>query len=199
MPQNFEPLPDQIGHIGGIESLVLDGRRYYFGFDYKSDLVLSPLIDDPEAMAAFASEYMSQSDGEHDAAFWAELVAMSVESSDLVGDEDEVRTFTSEELRRALPEPGSHLLYLIGAATFWEDWLDETPEVKRVYVEDLGFEEDDDEFLDQFLEVLHKDGIQARPAEWTVVRHYLTTAAQRAPGTWSLLFGPVAEGVAARG
>jgi len=60
---DLAPLPDRIGRVGGIESLSLDGRRYYFGFDYKSDVVLSPLIDDPGAMAAFASEYMRQTTG----------------------------------------------------------------------------------------------------------------------------------------
>jgi len=102
MPQDFAPLPDRIGYVGGIESLMLDGRRHYFGFDYSSDVILTPLIDDPEAMAVFASEYLRQTTGQHDVAYWSELVAMSVDRSDLVGEEAD-RTFTSQELRGGVP------------------------------------------------------------------------------------------------
>lgn len=198
MPKHYDPLPIGTGYVGGIESLLLDGRRYYFGFNYGSDVALSQLIDDPEDMAAFASEHMSQSDGKQDAAFWNELVAMSVDVSDLVGDEDALRTFTTEELRGDLPEPDSHLLYLLGAATEWEDWYEEAPEVQQAY-KGLGFDADDSELVDTCLAAVREHGVQDRPAEWTVVRYYLTTAAQHAPGNWSLLFGPVAEAVAARG
>ncbi|MFB6711656.1 hypothetical protein ACFCZY_08035 [Streptomyces sp. NPDC056237] len=58
--RRFDPLPGRIAHVGGIESLVLDGHHYCFGFDHSSDTVLSPLIDAPEAMAVFASEHMRQ-------------------------------------------------------------------------------------------------------------------------------------------
>ena len=196
MPENFDPLPDRIGYIGGIESLTLDGRRYYFGFDFSSDVVLSPLIDDASAMAAFASEHMRQTTGEHDVAYWEELVALSVEESALVG-EDEDRTFLSQDLRGGLPEAGSHLLYLLGAATEWEDWFEEAPEVKQTF-EELGFDEDDSEFLDACLEAVREHGVEERPAEWAVARFHLTESARRAPGNWGVLFGPVAEGVAGR-
>lgn len=194
MPQHFAPLPDRIGYVGGIESLMLDGRRYYFGFDFQSDVILTPLIDDSEAMAVFASEYMRQTTGQHDVAYWAEQVAMDAEASSLTSEESD-RTFTSEELRGGIPEPGTHLLYLLGAATEWEAWFAESPEVAQAY-ERLGFDEDDSEFLDQCLEVVRKDGIGNRPDEWAVVRFHVTMAAQRAPGNWGILFGPLAEGVA---
>lgn len=197
MPQHFAPLPDRTGCVGGIESLTLDGRRHYFGFDYQSDVVLTPLIDDAEAMAVFASEYMRQTTGQHDVAYWSELVAMSVDVSDLVSEESD-RTFTSEELRGGVPEPGTHLLYLLGAATEWKDWFAESPEAQQTY-EQLGFDEDDSEFLDQCLEVVRKDGIRNRPDEWAVVRFHVTMAAQNAPGNWGMLFGPLAEGVANQG
>lgn len=35
-------LTGRIGVVGGIESLALDGRRLWFGFDFTSDQVLSP-------------------------------------------------------------------------------------------------------------------------------------------------------------
>jgi hypothetical protein len=197
MPQHFAPLPDRIGYVGGVESLTLDGRRHYFGFDYQSDVVLTPLIDDPEAMAVFASEYLRQTTGQHDVAYWAEHVAAAAGDSSLTGEESD-RTFTSEDLRGGVPEPGTHLLYLLGAATEWENWFAESPEVAQTY-ERLGFDEDDSEFLDQCLEVVRKDGIANRPDEWAVARFHVTTAAQHAPGNWGILFGPLAEGVANQG
>lgn len=197
MPQQISPLPDRIGSIGGIESFTLDGRRYYFGFNYQSDLVVTPLIDDPQAMAVFASEYMRQTTGKHDVAYWSELVTMAAEFSDLVG-EDADRTFTSEDLRGGIPEPGTHLLYLLGAATDWEAWFAEAPEVHQAY-EELGYDEEDSDFLDECLEAVQKDGIGNRPAEWAVARFHMTTAAQRAPANWGVLFGPLAEGVASQG
>ncbi len=99
-----EAIDGRIGHVGGIESLTLDGRRYFFGFDYKSELVVSPLIDDPDAMAAFASEHMRQNTGKHDEAYWAELVDWAVEYSDLV-EEDADRDFSTEDLRAGTPGP----------------------------------------------------------------------------------------------
>ncbi|MEU8924014.1 hypothetical protein AB0D10_24210 [Kitasatospora sp. NPDC048545] len=192
--KDTDPLPDRVGHVGGIESLTLDGRRHYYGFDYASDLVLSPMIEDPHVMADFASRHMRQSTGSHEAAHWAELVAAAVDGSALT-DDDTTREFDSEALRAGLPEPGSHLLYLLGAATGWEDWSEEAPpEVRQAYRR-LGFDEDDDEFLDHCLEAVHDHGAKARPDEWVVIRHHLTTAVHRLPGNWKLLFAPLAEGV----
>ncbi|MGW1103806.1 hypothetical protein [Streptomyces sp. NPDC002540] len=58
--RRFDPPPGRIAHVGGIESLVLDGHHHCFGFECGSDTVLSPLVDGPQAMAAFASEHMRQ-------------------------------------------------------------------------------------------------------------------------------------------
>ncbi|MEV0194621.1 hypothetical protein AB0I39_39625 [Kitasatospora purpeofusca] len=191
--QRFPPLPDRTGHVGGVESLTLDGRRYYFGFDYSSDLVVSPLIDDPRAMAAFASAHMRQRTGSHDAAHWEGLVALAVEGTALTGD-DADRAVASADLRGGLPESGSHLLYLLGAATGWEHWFEEAPEVRPAYRR-LGFDEDDPEFVDHCLDAVREHGAQARPDEWTVVRFHLTAAVRHLPGNWDLLFAPLAEGL----
>ncbi|MFD7412648.1 hypothetical protein [Kitasatospora purpeofusca] len=191
--ERFPPLPDRIGHVGGVESLTLDGRRYYFGFDFTSDLVVSPLIDDPRAMAAFASAYMRQRTGSHDAAHWDDLVALAVEGTALTGD-DADRAVVSADLRGGLPASGSHLLYLLGAATAWEDWFDEAPEVRRA-CKRLGFDEDDPEFVDHCLDTVREHGTQARPDEWTVARFHLTAAVRHLPGNWDLLFAPLAEGL----
>lgn len=56
--------------------MVVDGRMWFFGFDYSMDTAVSPLIDDPERMAEFASEHMLQTDGIHDVTYWRDLVDM---------------------------------------------------------------------------------------------------------------------------
>ncbi|MFF4095377.1 hypothetical protein ACFYYY_16315 [Streptomyces sp. NPDC001834] len=194
--ERFAPLPGRVGHVGGIESLTLDGRRHYFGFDYGSDIIVSPLIDDPDAMAAFASAYMRQTTGTHDAAYWAGLVAAAAGNSALA--EDTEREFTTEGLRGDLPVPGSHLLYLLGAATEWEDWFEESPEAERAF-ERLGLDEEDAEFLDQCLHAVREHGTRARPDEWTVIRLHLGAAVRHLPGNWDTLFAPLAEGIAHHG
>ncbi|WP_093863831.1 hypothetical protein [Streptomyces sp. TLI_053] len=191
--KRFPSLPDRVGHVGGVESLTVDGRRYYFGFDFTSDLVLSPLIDDPGAMSAFASAYMRQTTGRHDTAHWDGLVALAVDGSAIAGD-DADRTVVLADLRAVLPVAGSHLLYLLGAATGWEEWFEEAPEVRQAY-ERLGFDEEDTEFVDHCLEAVREHGTRARPDEWTVVRFHLTAAVRHLPGNWGVLFGPLAEGL----
>ncbi|WP_416985932.1 hypothetical protein [Streptomyces sp. T028] len=193
--KRFDPLPGRVGHVAGIESLTLDGHRYYFGFDYKSDLVVSPLIDDPDAMAAFAAEHMRQTDGRHGEAYWADLVADAVETSDLVSEETD-REFTTRSLRADLPNPGSHLLYLLDAAGGWDDSFT-LPSAAQQACTRLGFDEDDfAEGIDECLQAILEDGADSRPDEWTVVRCYLTSAVKLLPGNWALLFTPLAEAVA---
>jgi hypothetical protein len=80
------PLDERVGHISGVESVVVDGRRWYFGMDYGSDLVVSPLIDDPGRMAEFAARYMAQTTGTHDAAYWAALDIDPDDEWDAVGE-----------------------------------------------------------------------------------------------------------------
>lgn len=181
-------LPGRAGHVGGVESLTLDGRRYWFGFDFSSDMVVSPLIDDADEMAAFASAHMRQTTGEHDAAYWAELVGWAVDGSDLVG-EDADRAFTT---RRPDPEQlsGGHLLYLLEAAAQVESWFAGAPGAAEAFAR-LGFEDEDEltECVDQCLEAVGADGPEARPDEVTVLRHYLTTAVGALPDNWGPLFG----------
>ncbi|MER7753932.1 hypothetical protein [Kitasatospora sp. NPDC097643] len=195
---SYEPLPGRVGHVAAIESLMLDGRRYFFGFDHRSDLVVSPLIDDPAAMAAFAAAHLRQSDGPHDPAYWAALVAEAVDSSDLV-DDDAERQFTTEELRDELPDPDSHLLYLLDAATDLDEETDLPAEVAQA-CERLNYAEpDEEEFadsVDDCLDAIITHGPLHHPDEWTVVRGYLTAAVAALPGNWGLLFGPLAEGLA---
>jgi hypothetical protein len=128
------PLAGRDGHVGAIESVTLDGTMHYFGFDFGSDLVLSPLIADPALMVRFASRHMAQRDGTHDETYWRELVGFAEEGSELSSD-DASRTFDSRQLAHAIarlervrregtPEPGFaigyHLRFLLGAAGGWE-------------------------------------------------------------------------------
>ncbi|MFJ2861889.1 hypothetical protein [Kitasatospora sp. NPDC087314] len=193
-----EPLPGRVGHVAAIESLTLDGRRYFFGFDHRSDLVVSPLVDDPDAMAAFAAEHLRQSDGPHDPAYWAALVAEAVDGSALV-DRDSEREFTTEGLRTELPDPDSHLLYLLDAVTDLDEDTGLPADLQQA-CERLGFAgPDDDDFadsVDDCLEAVLAEGPLGRPDEWTVVRGYLGSAIGALPGNWGLLFGPLAEGLA---
>ncbi|MFF7993892.1 hypothetical protein ACFZDG_29400 [Kitasatospora xanthocidica] len=193
----YEPLPGRVGHVAGIESLTLDGYRHYFGFDHRSDLVVSPLIDDPAAMAAFAAAHLRQSDGPRDRAYWAALVADAVDGSALADDDGE-REFTTDGLRTELPEPGGHLLYLLDAATDLDPATDLPADLARACERlDRAGPEDDDfaDTVDDCLETVAVHGPLHHPDEWTVARGYLTAAIATLPGNWGLLFTPLAEGL----
>jgi hypothetical protein len=131
-------------------------QRWFFGFDYSLDLVVSPLIDDAEVMAAFASRYMRQTDGAHRPEHWAEIVRWAVEdvSGGLASHADS--DYASADFRRIAADlaaaqagnhalPGMsidyHLLYLLEAAS-----QPHTRLVEPTYVaarERLGFTEGD--------------------------------------------------------
>ncbi|MFF8913049.1 hypothetical protein ACF08M_06930 [Streptomyces sp. NPDC015032] len=129
-PDPAHGLPGRIGVIGGIESLVLDDRRLWFGFDFTSDQVLSPLIGDAGAMARYAARHMRQRTGAHNEDYWTHLVRAAVENSDLV-QFDEQRTFTTRSLEAGDASPAhGHLLYLLDAAA--EDPDDEDGELRPV-------------------------------------------------------------------
>lgn len=68
------PLYERTGFVGNIESIRVDGRRYYFGHDAINGRVLSPLFDKPAEMAMFASRFMLRSDGHHSASDWMRWV-----------------------------------------------------------------------------------------------------------------------------
>jgi hypothetical protein len=87
-----------IGFVGGIESIAIDDRRWWFGFDFSNDTAISPLIDDPDMMAAFASRYMLQADGVHGRKYWRAQVEVDRHLG-LAGDENQ-RTFATSEFRR---------------------------------------------------------------------------------------------------
>ncbi|MBB4951780.1 hypothetical protein F4556_007315 [Kitasatospora gansuensis] len=194
LAKRFDPLPGRVGHVAGIESLTLDGRRYYFGFDFTSDLVVSPLIDAPAAMAAFAAEHLRQTDGRHGEAYWADLVADAAATSELVWEEAD-REFTTRGLRADLPKLGSHLLYLLDAVSEWDGSFALPPDAQQAYAR-LGFDENAlAKGIGACLQAILEDGADGRPDERAVVRCYLTSA-KLLPGNWTLLFAPLAEALA---
>lgn len=164
------PLDERVGHVGGVESVVVDGRRFYFGMDYSSDLVLSPLIDDPAEMAEFAARYMAQTDGTHDAAYWSDLVTYAATESDLYppgGNEfglDEGLT--------------DSMLYIFGCASGWGDEIFDDEMTAALRALDLDPEDE----WDAIGEALGDGDIQRR------LRDYF---ASRLPGNWVTVFAPL--------
>lgn len=135
------PLLRDYRHIGGIESIEIDGIRYFFGYDFSEDLALSPLIDDNELMAVFAETHMEQRDGLHDREYWRKLVDESLEYSALA--EPESCYFEAVQLRliitslksiaaTGVPVPGFnypyHLRFLLSSAGQWKEQFTATAE-----------------------------------------------------------------------
>lgn len=180
------PIPGRLDEVGGIESMTVDGRRWYFGFCYSMDIVVSPLIDDPDVMAAFASRHMRQRDGAHDEAYWRELVDMSVEESDLV-EEETSRTFDGLSLAAERLSPTYHLSYLLGAATAWEgEGFFDDPEVQSALDEvGAGYDDPEDaewDCLDACKAAL--DDPQKGTAAAFVMNRYLEFVFGKLPANW---------------
>lgn len=175
--------------MGGIESMVVDGRRWFFGLDYSMDTAVSPLIDDPARMAEFASEHMLQSDGEHDVTYWRDLVDSSVEISGIVG-EDELRTYDSESLAAQRLAPSSQLIYLMGAATAWDESFFEDEAVQAVLAR-MGVRErdrDDWDCLDQCLAALRSQTAEVSAAATEFVARYQGFIVDNLPANWPEVF-----------
>ncbi|MGY0505246.1 hypothetical protein [Luteimonas sp. e5] len=126
----MDALDGRYGHVGGIEQIRVDGTTHYFGFDYGSDLVLSPLTADLEQITTFASRHMEQMDGSHDTEYWAEIAQYG---SELCSEEAE-RSFDLQllaqqmrKLKTALAngtptidfEIPYHLQYLLASSGGW--------------------------------------------------------------------------------
>lgn len=183
------PLAGREGHVGAIEAVTLDGTMYFFGFDFSSDLVLSPLIADIDLAARFASQHMAQRDGTHDEAYWRELAGYAVDGSELAT-EEESRSFSTESLAAAIAslarvrregtvEPGFaieyHLRYLLGAAGGWE-----VPE------------EAGDEDADEWIDVISGNEPLAEGTTLTGIadrlQAHLNALVDAAPGNWAAKF-----------
>jgi hypothetical protein len=203
------PRPIHEGCIGGIESIVIDGKRWFFGFDYRMDVVLTPLIGDADAMAALASRHMLQTDGVHGRRYWRVLVEEAIADSALTGN-DASRTFSSAEFRRIAsdlaaaeagdrPIPGLaieyHLLYVLAAAVG-----DVPPPDDPAYVSivrRLGAEPDAP-MPDALCAAEMLAGTRDLPEGITygdaagALRACLAALVNRAPGNWRTLFQDLA-------
>jgi len=183
------PLAGRDGHLGAIEAITLDGTMYFFGFDFRSDLVLSPLVADPALMARFASRHMTQRDGTHDEAYWRELVGYAAEGSELCT-EDDGRAFDSQALaatmarlahvrREGTPEPGFtveyHLRYLLGAAGGWS-------------VPEEAGAEDSDLWIAQIAGDEPLAGSATLQEVAARLQAHLNALVDAAPGNWATLF-----------
>jgi hypothetical protein len=171
-----KPLDERVGHIGGVESVVVNGRRWYFGMDYQSDLVISPLIDDPGEMAEFAARYMAQTDGTHDVAYWADLVSWATDESGLFPPGE--NEYDSAKLAEGFDDG---LLYLLGSASGWgEKLLDEK---LLAILSEQGLDDD-------------WDGVaKALETDWDgdFQRRLSTCFASRLPGNWATVFAPLLQ------
>jgi hypothetical protein len=204
------PIPGRIGHVGGIESITLDGKRYFFGFDFSSDWVVSPLIEGVETMAVFASQYMEQRDGSHEPSYWRELAQESIEMSDLSSEEGS-RDFLTSQLqqvaaqlkraeadRTAIPEfdISYHLRYLLAAASEWPDPFAD-PDVS-VALGRLGLDPAELSWscVDASIAFLNgsdklQPGASNKDAA-TVIQKYLRGMVCKAPANWRTLFSSLA-------
>jgi hypothetical protein len=202
------PLPGRVGHVGGIESITIDGTRWYFGFDFKEDITVSPLIADADAMAEFASRYMLQTDGRHDAVYWRELVGWAAEDSEL-SDCEASREFSTAEFRRIAadlaraqagdrPLPGIrieyHLLYLLDAASNLQARTKPADPSYTEAQQRLGFTAE--QWAPDAVEILSGESPLPEGARYadaaTLVRRYLAAAIGTAPGNWRTLFRDLA-------
>lgn len=185
--QDLSPIEDRDGWTGGIESVVVDGRRWYFGFAYSSDLVLSSLIDDAAVMAEFAARHMSQRDGEHDAAYWRELVDDSVAMSDLT-DDPEYREYTSDQLAAQRFTPNDYLSYLLGAAAGWPEEPFEEEDF-RAAMRTLRIKHEDYDFLDGAMDALDSADPETAAAGRLLTSRFIEIFLANAPGNWPTVFG----------
>lgn len=209
-PDLPDPIPGRVGRVGGIESLSIDQRRYFFGFSYSDDRVLSPLLEDKKVMAEFAAAYMSKADDvPHGIDYWLEDVETAVANSGLC--DDKSRTLTATQLNafaaglahmqsQDVPSPDlimdPHLVYLLNACIGEKDehFLTLGPELERLGLRS-GDREDELEIheLTELLEMGRGELPLPPGASFidvaVVLRDYLKRTLERLPPNWSLLFG----------
>lgn len=140
--------------VGGIESITIDGKRYFFGYQYRDDHVLTPLFASEDAIAAYALSHITQTDGRHDHAFWVAMAKTAIGESGLTDAEGQAIALAPlkaaiAELRRdtktARPVPGlvmpEHLYYLLEMNCDWPD--EPIPAAVVQAAQRLGLEADD--------------------------------------------------------
>lgn len=184
--------------VGGISFLIIDGKTRYFGFSERDDLVLSPFIDSPRDMAAFAARNMRQTDGAHREDDWAELVEATISEAD--PDDIASRTIRTAHLRRVAdqlhlaekqnrPIPGLaisyQLLYLLEASKGDVQPFPPSDEAKR-----LGFDIAESPMQAALKSFAFLDGSSKLPTGASyrdaavVARLALDSLASNGPGNW---------------
>lgn len=144
----------QSNAVGGIESITVDGKRYFFGYSHRNDRVLTPLFASEDAMAEHAVTHLAQTDGRQDRAFWVEMVKDAVGNSSLSDPEGQAIALAPlkaavaglrGDLDTARPLPGlampEHLYYLLEMNSQWPD--EPTPVAVEQAAQRLGLEADD--------------------------------------------------------
>jgi len=209
LPPNLpRPIAGREGMIGGIECIVIDGKRWFYGFNSFGDqLIITPLIDDPDVMAAFASWYMRSyhSDAPAKQADWREAVDRAIDGTEpnhIVSE-----PFSTEDLRRIAaslkqaaadnrPVPGftipEGVLDLLAVARGFELPSDMSANVSMQAK--LGLSESDHDvnnacFVVDMLagrEPLEPGATYADAAAF--LRGYLSDLVNRAPGNWKTMF-----------
>lgn len=158
LPSGCGKQPDRpqfsAGAVGGIESIAVDGRRYFFGYSHRDDRVLTPLFGSEGAIAEHAATHMAQTDGRHDPAFWAGMAKAAISESELTDAQGQSIALAPlkaavAELRRdpntARPLPGivlpEHLHYLLETNCDWPD--EDVPATVVQAARRLGLDADD--------------------------------------------------------
>lgn len=199
------PIPGRSGHVAGIESVVVDGRRWYFAFDFGNDLVVSPLIGDPDAMARFASRHLEQRSPQrrHPPGYWRALVDDSVAHSELSAPEDDVLSGArlsgiaaalDTVARTGEEAPGfsipGYLRYVLGAACGWCEVRGDEYAVLLTRLDAAGHEPEDVE--DLAIDVVGGAAPAAdaalRADAARLLRLRLDAWLDQAPGNWSEIF-----------
>ena len=91
--------PPHASAIAGLESITIDGTRFWFAFDFGSDLVLTDLFASAEDIAEFAAVNLSDRAGQHPADYWLRLARIAEDDSFLVSDMSD-RDFDSQTIDR---------------------------------------------------------------------------------------------------
>lgn len=134
LAQTSAASPFDSADVGGIEPIQIDGRQYFFGFDFSADRVLTPLFPDAQAVATYATTHLRQRDGRKDQAFWVAQAHDALDYpqlTDRAGSMLDLRDFRRDlgELRRdsktrrrlaGLDAP-DHLLYLLETNCVWPE------------------------------------------------------------------------------
>ncbi len=187
---------------------MIDDRTLFFGFSCQCNLELSPLIADKEIMASYAAQYMMQTDGKHDRAYWLSITGDGVESSDLADAESCVfKTAQLEQIPKRLqqtaiqntPDPELyieyHLQFLLAAAAEVDaNCLLDSEAAAR-----LGFDEGSNvyEEIDGVISIVQ--GKKALPKGATYrdagifVREYLDLLVENLVGNWQNYFSMLAS------